>query len=182
MARDGAPVRACNVQARGRIRGWAQAERGDGAGRMAGPGSGSRPGFRAAAAPAAARKQRRQQVKPPQQQQPGGTVDALIAAPVAPVAAPVAFIAQVAAPVALDAPVAAPAASVHAPVAVVAPAATPVDAQTMSLIQFVSAMHSEHSAKIQDVRSQLQLQEKDFQRQLQLQNKQQLQLRQQLQN
>ena len=52
----------------------------------------------------------------------------------------------------------------------------------MSLIQFVSAMHSEHSAKIQDVQRQLQLQEKDFQRQLQLQNKQQLQLRQQLQN
>ena len=132
-------------------------------------------GFQAAAAPAAARKQRRQQVKPPQQQQPGGTVDALIAAPVA---ASVTAHAQVAAPVASVASVAAPVAPVDAPVAVVAPAAAPVYAQIISLLQL-------QATQIQDLQRQ-QLQCKDSRRQLQLQNKdsqrQLLQLQQQMQD
>ena len=153
MARDG-PRRASLVQAGVRIHGWAQAERGGGVG----PESGSRSGFRAAAAPAAASKQparRQQQVKPTQQQQSGGTVDALIVAPVASVAPPVASpVVQVAASVA---PVNA---SVAATVASDAPVAAPVVAQLISLIQSQSTMLSEHSAKIQDLQRQLQLQDK----------------------
>ena len=170
MARGGPPARACKVQAREKIHGWAQAERGDGAGHMAGSGSGRRSGCRAAAAPAAARKQparRQQQVKRPQQQQPGGTADALIAGPVA------SSVPLVAASVAsVHASVAAPVAPSHASVAApVAPVAAPVDAQHMSLTRSLTTMLSEHSAQIQDL-----------QRQIQLRDRQQLQLRQQLQD
>ena len=155
MARKG-PNRACKEQACVKIHGWAQAERGGGAGRMASPDSGSRLGFRAAAAPAVRRAPKParcwQQVKPPQQQQPGSTIDALIAAPVASVSAPVASGAPVAA---ADAPASASVAPVHAPVAVVAPAATSVDAQIMSLIQSQSTILSKQSAKLQDLQQQL---------------------------
>ena len=69
--------------------------------------------------------------------QPGGTVDALNAAPAATVAFLVASDASDAAPVAADAPFAAPVAPYHVPVAVVAPAAAPIDAHIMTLLSIL---------------------------------------------